>query len=554
MTTEISLTPRILLLGRCGLERVAKSLRERTNAEVTVAGWTQVELVDRLEPQLTYVDLFGWDTLSPLTSSAVRRDELAPLNIAPLASVVEALRGRRGVVFRGLRPPSAGAFGLLEQHQALNDALEQLRGLLRGCAVLDVTGLWARAGVPLDDVRFGMGHGEAGMDGAALEAEWLEALWTSQVKGPIKCLVLDLDDTLIHGQITDDDFHARNPAYLPEGESASRPLLEGWWRLRRGLHEAVRLAARRGIVLAMATRNDPDVVAKRWRKRPLEADRDPGLYGGMYDDLPDALRERAFLSHPQVLDDIALGPEDMVCLEAGFEPKSVMCRRIAERLGIGLDSLALLDNSPYERAEVTQNASDVHVIDADNVDAWRATLLHGPRFTIWQRSEAAARRVASYQSRASVIDAGESGPGLESFLHGLALEIGVRAASPADLVRVTELLQRTHQLNLTGHKPELDPAALTGVYVAWCRDNIADHGLISAGVFREGHLVSWVCSCRVLPHRVAASILSEMLRREPGAIAERRPTSRNGATIGLIEEAGRGIAAWVEVRRDESLR
>ena len=115
-----------------------------------------------------------------------------------------------------------------------------------------------------DEAAHGLGHGEAafgGPDPAAIEADALHTLWHAWVHGPVKCVVVDLDDTLVHGRVTDEDFEANNPAYQSEGPKG--PVLEGWWRLRRGLHEALRVAQSRGIVLALATRNDPEVVARR---------------------------------------------------------------------------------------------------------------------------------------------------------------------------------------------------------------------------------------------------------------------------------------------------
>lgn len=536
----------ILLLGRCGLERLAAPLRARTGADVVVAGWTQVELVAGLSPALIYVDLFDWDALAPLVSAAVRG---APVHLdaallAAKQGVVAALRGAP-VVYRGLRRPLADAFGPVAPWPAgLADALDLLARVVDGERVLDVPALWARHGVIPDEVAQGMGHGEAafgGPDAATLEADALHALWHARVSGPVKCLVVDLDDTLVHGRITDADFAARNPAYLPEGEDPAAPLLEGWWRLRRGLHEALRVVQGRGIVLALATRNDPAVVAARFRKRPATPEASAGRYAWMYDDLPVGHADAAFAGHPAVLDRVALGPDDFVHVEAGFGAKSAMCRRIAEALGIGLDALAFLDDSPFEREEVRASAPGVRVVDGP-VEGFRATLLHGAGFVTWDRTDAAARRAASYRSRAAVTRAADEGA-LDAFLAGLAIRVHVRPATDADLPRVRELLQRAHQLDLTGERPAVDDP--NGVWVGFVRDRLADHGLVSVGVFRGGALVAWVCSCRVLPHRVAAALLGRMLAANPGRSAEWRPTRYNGASRGLLEEAARGEPAWV---------
>lgn len=539
----------ILLLGRCGLERLAEPLRTLGH-EVQVAAWTQIELVPRLEPALVYVDLFDWDSVIPLVSAVLAGEEPEP-ELGPLQAVVAALR-EAPVVYRGLRPPPGGAFGLLPSglQRTLEAAFGRLRQVVAEERVLDVAALWTRGGFATDQVAHGLGHGES-HEGAAAEAGWLHALWVAKTRGPVKCLVVDLDETLIHGELVDEAFAARNPAYLPRGEEPQGTVLEGFWRLKRGLHEALRVARSRGIVLAVATRNDPQVLNSRWRKRPPVADGDPGLYAETYAGLDAEAQARNFAAHPRVLDRLALGPEDFVIHEAGFGPKSAACRRIAERLGVSLDALAFLDDSPFEREEVRHGAPGVHVLEG-SLQEVRERLLTGSPFQVWEESPSAGLREASYRSRAAVLDAGEAESALERFLAGLELVVGVRAALPEDLPRARELLQRTHQLDLTGRRPALEGdledlrVAGTRLYVGWCRDRIADHGVVALGVFQEGRLEAWVCSCRVLPHRVAGTLLGEMLRREPEALVERRETGRNAATLGLIEASAQP-ASWVRV-------
>ncbi|MDP2317048.1 MAG: hypothetical protein Q8P41_29415 [Pseudomonadota bacterium] len=534
----------ILLLGRCGLARLVEPLQARTGAEVVVAGWTQVELVERLRPALVYVDLYDWDRLAPLVSAAVAGVPVAldPRDLAGMRAVVAALRGHP-VVYRGLRRPLGDAFGpAAAAPPDLVDALDVLDGVTRGERVIDVAALWARHGIVPDEVDHGLGHGEAtlgGRDAALLEARALHALWHARVRGPVKCVVVDLDDTLVHGRVTDDDFARKNPAWQPADEAPGAPLIEGWWRLRRGLHEALRVMQRRGIVLALATRNDPAVVARRFRKRAPVPDGEGGMYAFLYDDLPGTEAAAAFAAHPAVLDRVALGPDDFVHVEAGFGAKSDMCRAIAEALGIGLDTLAFLDDAAFERAEVARNAPEVYVLDRP-VEAFRDALLHEAPFVTWEAG--GVRRAASYRSRAAVVRAAraDGGGDLEAFLHDLAIRVTVRPATAADLPRVRELLQRAHQLDLTGERPVIEGPA--GVWVASCRDRLADHGLVSVGVVRDRRLVAWVCSCRVLPHRVAGSILAWMRAESPGVAAARVPTAWNAATIGLLEE---GPAAWV---------
>lgn len=529
----------VLLLGTCGLERLADALRAR-GLRVAVAGTAQIDLARVAEPGLVYVDLFPFDVVAPLTVAAARDAPIPGPDLSGLRAIVAALRGLP-VVYRGLRRPSAGTFGWLTPHHALSAALDALSSVVDGERVLDVTGLWARAGVPLDDVRYGMGHGEPLPDGVRAEADAVFALWAARRRPPIKAVVVDLDGTLIWGRITDDDFHDRNPAWLPDGEVLRHAPIEAWWKLRRGLHEALRVLAARGVAVALASRNDPRVVAQRLRKRPLVAG-DAGGYARLYEGLPEQTRADALSQHPHLVDQLAWGLSEFTTVRIGHGPKSAACRDIAEELGIGLDTVAFIDDSAFERAEVARHAPEVLVLDGSR-DEVREDLLTGARFVPWEDTGAGRQRAASWTSRREVAQASD----LEAFLASLELTISLTPMRPDEAPRVRELIHRTNQLQLTTARPDLLDS--DRVYVGRCRDRIADHGVVHAAILREGALIAWATSCRVLPHRVAAGFLRLLLEQEPTVRVAREDTGQNGATLGLIEAARGPWEPWIRVQR-----
>jgi len=520
----------IALLGRCGLERLAEPLRRRTGAEVVVTAYNDVDLVVRERPTLVYVDLFDWSRLLPRVAAALRGRSL-PAPSPELSAIVAALEGQP-VVYRGLRPPPQGS--LSPPDPVLDRALRQLTDLIADQRQLDVAGLWARHGILQDAVRFGPGHGEAelaelgqsrltGDSAAEVEAHALHGLWWAATRGPRKCVVVDLDDTLIHGKLVDDGFSLFNPAWGEDpGPLPAEQAEQAWWRVRRGLHLALRELQRRGILLALATRNDLALVQRRFRRRRCTSE-------------PAARALSLCLDH-----------DDFVAVEAGFGPKSGMCRRVAERLGIGLDSLVVVDDRAVERAELAQNLPDALCFDATDPLLVERLLCH-PELQTWEISAAVPLRAASYRSRALVTDTPTDR--LEAFLADLDIHCVVRPATAADLPRVRELFARSHQLVLTSARPRpRDPA---GLWVAAARDRLADHGVVAAGCFDgptdQRRLLAWACSCRVLPHQVASTILWAMRQAEPGAAVSFEDTGRNGAARGLIARSEAGPRPWVRL-------
>lgn len=507
----------ILLLGQCGLERLAAPLRTLGHA-VTVAGWSQVELAERLQPALIYVDLFDWELATPLVGRWLRGESPDDTGEGRRA-VVAALQGRPAL-YRAPRPLPAG-------WSAADPVTPLLAALVADQPQIDVAALWARHGILSDAVRFGPGHGEAetgelgrsrlsGESAAEIEARAVHGHWLARTGGARKVVVVDLDGTLVHGLISDDDFAAANPAWDPAGAPGDSEA--AWWRVPRGIHLSLRALQARGMVLALATRNDPRLVQERFRRRPAA----PGPAG-------------AALA-------LCLDVTDFVAVEAGFGPKSAMCRRIADSLGVGVDALVYVDDSAVERLEVQAHLPAALVVDP--ADAWRLVELAELQGSA--SSPSAALRAESYRSRLAVSHAAAAD--VEDFLVGLELRVVVRPAAAGDLLRVRELFLRTNQLVLTAARPQ--PTDVAGLWVACVRDRLADHGLVAAGLFGAGEdgapsLLAWACSCRVLPHRVGASILWRMAQEHPDARVRREDTGRNGATVGLIEEARAGPARWV---------
>ncbi len=524
----------IALVGRCGLERLADALRARGEA-VAVIPVLNCPLLDTLQPELVYADPFDGMWATPLVAAAIARreptDDPLALPAAMLASLASA-----PLLVRAPRPPPVAAFGLGGAAPAwLTDVFDAARALTARHRHVDIAGHWARHGILDDAVRFGPGHGEPELgplgesrlgSGNAVDVEAEAVLaWLAGRRGRVfKGLVVDLDHTLVYGEIAAPDFAQRNPAWISDGAAPFGDSESAWWRAPRGLHEALRVCRGRGLALALCTRNNRSFVDRNFQ---LRAGTDPWT---------------------RVLHDVLLDVTAFDVVEAGFGAKSAACRRIADRLGVHPETLAFLDDSEVERAEVAENGGGVHVMSGP-VSGFRERLLTGAGFVAWSPSSEAARRPDSWRSRAAVVDAAEAGEGaLERFLDGLEIHVSLRRADAGGEPRVAELLARTHQLRLTG--AQTVPAGAR-VYVATCRDRLADHGLVAAAWFVDGPggpcLGELAVSCRVLPHRIASSLLAALLEREPGARVERLDSGRNGASAGLIAEAARGVAPWVRM-------
>ena len=308
----------------------------------------------------------------------------------------------------------------------------------------------------------------------------------------VKCVVWDLDDTLWRGIVGDDG---------PDGVR----IREECVALLRGLDA-------RGIVQSIASKNDHGPA---WA-------------------LLERLGVAEYFLHPQI----------------GWDAKSVAVRRIADLLGIGIDAVAVIDDSAFERAEIAAALPGVRTYDPAAVEG----LLARPEFTVPITAEARNRRalyVAEDRRRAALA---EADIGVVDFLRGCGMVLTVsNSFADADLDRSAELLQRTNQLNLSGRRltrAEVermvrDPAGRC-LHLR-CADRFGDYGLIGFVALQpEGDalvITDLVLSCRVATKKVENALASH-LQACAVAMGARRimakyvPTPRNGVLLAALRAAG----------------
>lgn len=131
----------------------------------------------------------------------------------------------------------------------------------------------------------------------------------------------------------------------------------------------------------------------------------------------------------------------------GWGRKADALRRIADDLEVQLDSVAFVDDDPFERADVERSLPEVVVLAPEEVpDA-----LDWPEFDPGPVTAAARSRVDSYRRRAARRAARASFGGTdEDFLRWCALRAVLRPAGADDADRLAELARRTTQFNSTG--------------------------------------------------------------------------------------------------------
>ena len=332
-----------------------------------------------------------------------------------------------------------------------------------------------------------------------------------------KALVLDADDTLWGGVLgeTTADGIALDPHAYPGNV---------YWTVQ---HELLALQ-RAGVLLCLCSRNDAAEV------------------------------DAVLASHPHRV----LHAAHFVLRKVDWRDKVDRLVEIAEELGLGLDSLVFLDDSPFECEAVRSRLPEVRVFQVpEHVFDYPALLQEIKALFPQAGARAAAPdKTAQYRDRARARGEQARFPRHEDYLRSLGIRVTLRRDDQAQAARVAELTQKSNQFNLT--TPRLTNAEVLAlmadprrtVYTLGVRDRFGDAGLTGVLVVRfEGaiaHLETFLLSCRVLgrgiEHACWPRVFADARARGCEAVAAAYvPTARNGQVAGFWETLG-----LTEVARD----
>jgi FkbH-like protein len=233
-------------------------------------------------------------------------------------------------------------------------------------------------------------------------------------------------------------------------------------------------------------------------------------------------------------------------------PKSQSIKSIIDDFNVGNDTIAFIDDSPFEREEVHSSIPQVRVYDAiDYMD-----LLQLPEFSPKQSTESSRRR-EFYKNQKIRKEAVEkfSGDYLK-FVASCDIKISIIKAQSNNIDRIQELVQRTNQMNFTGNRysqkeisdlinnPNLDNYCIT------CKDKFGDYGTVGFCIVdaKTPQLSDLMFSCRIQSKRVEHAFLSWLLHttRDKGSVkfsAIYNKTEKNTPVGAVFDDLGFSVVS-----------
>jgi len=472
------------------------------NSLVVVIEWGD------LDPRLTIRNLGGWrpanlhDIGESASQTAVRLEE-ALLQVSQRVSTVVCMPTLPLPPMVWTRPGQASSFEM-QLHRtvaSLAAALSQQTGIrIVNTQVLDEASPPSGRFDVNSEVMTGFPYR---LRHASALAELLARLIHN--RPPKKGLVTDLDDTLWAGILGEDGVDRIS------------------WDLDRQTHmhglyqQFMASLAGAGILIAVASKNDPAAVDRAFDRR-----------------------------------DLLISRSEIFPFEIHWSCKSQSVQRILSIWNVSADSVVFVDDSPMEVAEVKAAFPDMECIvfpKGDNQAIW--DLLKHLRSVFGKPflTEDDSLRLRSIQSASAWRNAAQSrvNPS-DSFLMAAEASIVLACGRQSEDVRAFELVNKTNQFNLNGKRFSEsewlnffgDPAAflLTVSY----EDKYGLLGKIAVilgkATDRKVTVNVWVMSCRAFSRRIEHQCLKYLLEKfgPDEIIFDYEATPRNGPLQGFFEE------------------
>jgi FkbH-like protein len=270
----------------------------------------------------------------------------------------------------------------------------------------------------------------------------------------IKCVIWDLDNTLWEGICLEDE------------EVILRP----------GIKEILEEIESRGIVQSIASKNEPAAL-----------------------DFVERFGLSGYFVYPQV----------------NWDPKEENIRKIADKLNINLDTVAFVDDNPFERESVEAVLPDVRTYDAADYEK----LTGAPEMQLRYDTSEARARGRMYVDESIRKEAEETFEGRrEAFLKSLEMVASPRPAGRNDIQRISELVTRTNQFNSTGIRYTDEEIAgffeseENDFYITPLIDKYGDYGRCGVALIRKEseawNLEILLVSCRVAGRGLGTAFIS----------------------------------------------
>ena len=304
------------------------------------------------------------------------------------------------------------------------------------------------------------------------------------VRIPIKCIVIDLDNTLWGGVIGEDGLLG-----IQLGNNYPGNVFKDFQKTLLGLRD-------QGILLAIASKNNIKDVVEVFEKNT----------------------------------DCVLKMNDFSAIQVHWDDKAKSIERISQELNIGLDSIVFFDDNPVERLWIQEQLPDVKIIDVpDSPIGYIGSLIDSSYFDSLHTTKEDKDRHAQYKQQVKRSKLYKNSKTIDDFLKNLKMKVNIGHMSNVTINRLEQLINKTNQFNLTSKRYDsidLEDIVSNDGMVLWVsvKDCYGDNGIVGVAIIKDVLSKKWVLdsfllSCRIIGRKIETVFLSEIVNiaRDCGA-------------------------------------
>lgn len=251
--------------------------------------------------------------------------------------------------------------------------------------------------------------------------------------------------------------------------------------------------------------------------------------------------------------DSILKKTDFSSFYADWNHKPDNLRTMAQELSLGLESFLFFDDNPAERVWVREALPEVAVPEiGQDVTQYIRHLDRCGWLEPGRLSHEDLVRGEYYQQN-QMREQLKNACTYEDYLRSLYMQAEISAFSDLYLERITQLINKTNQFNLTTQRhtySEIEERARSEQYICLygrLKDRFGDNGIVTAlmGKIEEQCCMVelWVMSCRVLKRELEKAMLDQLVNecKKRGILYLRgcyRQTAKNALVANLYESLG----------------
>jgi len=294
-----------------------------------------------------------------------------------------------------------------------------------------------------------------------------------------KCIVLDLDNTLWGGIVGEDGFNGIKLGPEPPGNAFME-----FQRVLLSLHK-------RGIILAINSKNN-------------------------FEDAIKVIKE-----HPYMV----LKEEHFASMRINWKDKVTNMKELVKEINIGSDSLVFIDDDPVNREFVKSIFPEILVVDLPNDPSRYASIIENIiDFSVLKITDEDKNRGKMYLKQKMISELEESTPDLQTFLSQLDLKIIIKEVNEFTFPRVSQLILKTNQFNLTTKRyqeSDLKSMIQDSNFIVGCaqvEDKFGDNGITGVFIIKKENKKEWridtfLMSCRIMGRDIEKGIMTYIINK-----------------------------------------